>query len=49
MCAEIIWQKCHRRYVADRLKKKGYDIIHIYDEKKSEPHKFFSKKKIKCD
>ncbi len=49
MCAEILWFRCHRRYIADRLKKKGYEVIHIYDEKKAEPHKYFTKKKIRCD
>ncbi len=48
MCAEILYFRCHRRYVADRLKRKGHEVVHIYDEKKAEKHRLF-KKKIRCD
>lgn len=51
MCAEIYYGRCHRRYVADELAKLGYEIIHIYDSKKSEPHKYIPQSQLKvfCD
>ncbi len=49
MCAELLWFKCHRRYIADSLKRKGYKVMHIYDEKKAGGHRITKKRKIKCD
>jgi len=49
MCAEILWFKCHRRFIADELKRKKIDVIHIYDENKTDRHKITYRKKIKCD
>lgn len=49
MCAEILWFKCHRRYIADALKRKKWKVIHIYDEKRTDKHKITFKRKIKCD
>lgn len=50
MCAELLYFKCHRRYIADELKRKKFKVMHIYDEKKTDEH-FITKrrKKIKCD
>jgi len=49
MCAEILWFKCHRRYIADALKRKRWYVVHIYDDKRTEKHKISLKRKIKCD
>jgi uncharacterized protein (DUF488 family) len=49
MCAELLWFKCHRRYIADELKRSGFKVVHIYDEKKSEHHRITKRRKIKCD
>ncbi|HIQ49907.1 MAG TPA: DUF488 domain-containing protein [Nanoarchaeota archaeon] len=40
LCAELIWWRCHRRYIADVLVKKGIEVVHIWDESKSEKHKW---------
>lgn len=48
LCAEILWFKCHRKYIADALTKQGFNVIHIYNEKRAEPHAD-RKGKIKCD
>ena len=40
MCAELLWFKCHRNFIATALSRRGWEVIHIYDEKKSEKHKF---------
>lgn len=40
MCAELLWFKCHRNFIATALARQGWEVIHIYDEKKTEKHKF---------
>ncbi|MHC1635791.1 MAG: DUF488 domain-containing protein [Candidatus Methanospirareceae archaeon] len=39
MCAEKLFFKCHRRYIADALKRRGNEIVHIIDAKRSYEHK----------
>lgn len=39
MCAELLWWRCHRRILSDVLVSSGVDVIHIRDNKFSEPHK----------
>ena len=39
MCAELLWWRCHRRIISDVLVSLGVDVIHIRDEKFSEPHR----------
>jgi len=39
MCAEILWFRCHRRYVAEDLVKRGFPVIHIYNKEKTQDHK----------
>ena len=39
MCAELLFFRCHRRYIADALKQRGHTILHIIDEKRSYEHK----------
>lgn len=48
MCAEILWFKCHRKFVADELEKLGFKVIHILDKKRTQRH-VFKENKIKCD
>lgn len=38
MCAEALWWKCHRRLVSDYMFSHGTQVIHIFDETKSEMH-----------
>ncbi len=40
MCAELLYWRCHRSMISDLLKSKGYNVIHIFDEKHSSVHKF---------
>jgi uncharacterized protein (DUF488 family) len=46
MCAEAVWWRCHRSLVSDFLKARSVEVIHIFDEKKAEPHPFTSAAKI---
>jgi uncharacterized protein (DUF488 family) len=40
MCAERLWWRCHRSLISDYLTAIcGAEVIHIHDEKKSEPHR----------
>lgn len=39
MCAERLWWRCHRSLLSDYLTAiVGAEVIHIHDEKKTEPH-----------
>lgn len=56
MCAELLFFKCHRRYIANSLANKGYKVVHIIDSERTYEHKPRSayikqkmKKKIRCD
>lgn len=39
MCAEIVWFRCHRRYISDKLVQLGYEVVHIIDGKRTYVHK----------
>lgn len=39
MCAELLWFRCHRASIASVLTKNGWDVVHIFDEKKTQIHK----------
>jgi len=39
MCAELLWFRCHRRYIADRLIRLGCRVVHIVDEKRTYEHR----------
>jgi uncharacterized protein (DUF488 family) len=44
MCAEVLWFRCHRRFIASLLTKEDWKVSHIYNEKKSETHRFLDDK-----
>src|SRR5213075_2328207 len=46
MCAEAVWWRCHRSLVADYLKARGVEVLHILDRNKVEPHPFTSAARI---
>ncbi len=39
MCAEILWFKCHRARIAQKLFERGWRVVHIYDEKRADEHR----------
>jgi len=43
MCAELLWFKCHRRFISDVLLKLGYKVVHIVDEKRTYEHRLREK------
>ena len=42
MCAEALWWQCHRGLIADWLKAKGHEVIHMLANGKTEEHPFTS-------
>src|SRR6267378_8620265 len=46
MCAEALWWRCHRSLIADFLKAKGVQVIHILDARKTERHSYTSAARI---
>jgi uncharacterized protein (DUF488 family) len=46
MCAEAVWWRCHRSLVADVLKLRGIEVIHIMDATHSVEHPYTSPARI---
>ncbi|HET7811793.1 MAG TPA: DUF488 domain-containing protein [Steroidobacteraceae bacterium] len=46
MCAEILWWRCHRALIADVLKFRGIEVVHILDEKHAVAHPYTSAARI---
>ena len=46
MCAEGLWWRCHRSLIADFLKARGVQVIHILDARKTESHPYTSAARI---
>jgi uncharacterized protein (DUF488 family) len=42
MCAEAVWWRCHRSIIADVLKLRGIEVIHIIDAVHSTVHPYTS-------
>jgi uncharacterized protein (DUF488 family) len=39
MCAEAVPWRCHRSLIADALLVRGWEVIDLFSEKTSKPHK----------
>ena len=46
MCAEAVWWRCHRSLIADYLKARGLEVLHILGANKVEPHPYTSASRI---
>ena len=46
MCAEALWWRCHRSLIADYLKAKGWEVVHIGGEQQVEMHPYTSAARI---
>jgi uncharacterized protein (DUF488 family) len=40
MCSEAVWWRCHRALVADALKARGVEVVHILGPDKNEVHPY---------
>ena len=47
MCAEAVWWRCHRSIIADVLKQRGIEVIHILDLRHGVVHPWTSAAHIK--
>jgi uncharacterized protein (DUF488 family) len=45
-CAEAVWWRCHRSLIADYLKSRGMEVMHILGADKVEPHPYTSATRI---
>ena len=43
LCSEMLWWRCHRRYIAKALVEMGHQVIHIFDERRTQEHKLRDK------
>ena len=39
MCAETLWWRCHRRFVAELLTARGNEVIHLLGPHEAQPHR----------
>ena len=46
MCAEAVWWRCHRSLIADYLKVRNVEVLHILGANKVEPHPYTSAAQI---
>ena len=46
MCAEAVWWRCHRSLIADYLKARRVEVLHILGANKVEPHPYTSAARI---
>jgi uncharacterized protein (DUF488 family) len=46
MCAEAVWWRCHRSIIADVLKLRGIEVIHIIDAKHTTVHPYTSPARV---
>ena len=46
MCAEAVWWRCHRALIADVLRARGFDVVHILDSKHTVVHPYTSPARI---
>lgn len=38
LCAEALYFRCHRRFLADELARRGFEVIHVVSEDRVLPH-----------
>ncbi len=43
MCSELLWFRCHRKFIAQKLVELGFKVIHVFDEKRQQEHKLKNK------
>ena len=46
MCAEAVWWRCHRSLVADYLKVRGVEVLHVLGANKVDSHPYTSAARI---
>lgn len=51
ICAEREWFRCHHRFIADDLVRRGIKVVNLFDKDKVEEYKYkkWIERKIWCD
>ena len=49
MCAESVWWRCHRRMLSDALLVAGFDVRHVMDGGKLQPHRLHPAARVEPD
>ena len=49
MCAESLWWRCHRSMISDALLARGWRVIHLLADGRSEPHRLRSMARLDGD
>jgi uncharacterized protein (DUF488 family) len=39
LCAETLWWRCHRRFIAELLTARGHEVVHLLGPHRAEPHR----------
>lgn len=46
LCAEAVWWRCHRGLIADDLKARGWEVIHLLAPGRTQPHPYTSAARV---
>jgi uncharacterized protein (DUF488 family) len=46
MCAEAVWWRCHRALIADVLRARDFEVLHILNSKRAVVHPFTAPARI---
>jgi uncharacterized protein (DUF488 family) len=47
MCAETLWQRCHRRLIAELLSARGHKVLHLLGPGRRESHRFYDESEVR--
>jgi uncharacterized protein (DUF488 family) len=47
MCAETLWTRCHRRFIAELLVTRGHQVVHLIRPGRREPHRLYDESEVK--
>ena len=47
MCAETVWWRCHRRFIAELLTARGYRVVHLLAPRQSQAHRLLPHAKVR--
>ena len=47
MCAETLWWRCHRRFIAELLTARGREVVHLVSPGESQPHRLLAHSEVR--
>jgi uncharacterized protein (DUF488 family) len=48
MCAETLWERCHRRLIAELLTARGHEVVHLIGPDERQPHRLYAEARIRA-